>query len=137
MTATGDNSLARYSSRSRVAGRNAMSSAMITPAIKPQSGHPKSRLHDDIVERLVAQVAVEIGREVAPAAVGGAFGKARAVRRDQHGRQFVERQRRAAAVRMVGAPMLPPDVERGAAESLVAQRLVQRLLIDDRGAADI
>src|SRR4051794_41910332 len=86
MTATGDNSLARYSSRSRVAGRNAMSSAIITPAIKPQSGHPKSRLHDDIVERLVAQVAVEIGGEGAPAAGGGGLRGGRAGGRPQPGR---------------------------------------------------
>src|SRR4051812_45238814 len=106
MTATGDTSFARYSSSSRVAGRNAMSSVIETPS-SPQH---------DIMQRLAAQIAVEIGGEVAPAAVGGAFGKARTVRRDQHVRQFVKRQARSAAFRVVGAPMLPPDIERGTPE---------------------
>src|SRR3954471_24167628 len=127
MTATGDNSLARYSSRSRVAGRNAISSVIET----------SSGLQHDIMQLLAPQIAVEIDGEVAPAAVGGALGKTRAVRRDQRVRQFVKRQARAAALRVIGAPMLPPDVERGAAEALVAQRLVERFFIHDRGAADI
>jgi len=32
---------------------------------------------------------------------------------------------------MVRSPMLPPDIDRGAAEPVIAQRLVQRLLVDD------
>src|SRR3954451_23401055 len=101
MTATGDNSFARYSSRSRVAGRNAMSSAILSSAplshlgksrdpllTRPGSGrmgpgfrrdygllYLKSGLHHDIVQLLAPQIAVEIGGEVAPAAIGGAFGE--------------------------------------------------------------
>src|SRR3954469_15220338 len=126
MTETGDNSFARYSSRSRVAGRNAMSSVIET----------SSGLQHDIMQLLAAQIAVEIGGEIAPAAVGGAFGEARTVWRDQRVRQFVKRQARAAALRVIGAPMLPPDIERGAAEALIAQCLVERFFIHDRGAAD-
>src|SRR5215204_6336414 len=122
MTATGDNSLARYSSRSRVAGRNAISSVILSSALlshpgesrdpllnRPGSGrmgpgfrrdcgllYLKSGIHHDIMQRLAPQIAVEVGGEVAPAAVGGAFGEPRAVRCDQHVRQFVERQARAA-----------------------------------------
>src|SRR4051794_22727314 len=127
MTATGDNSFARYSSSSRFAGRNAMSSVIET----------SSGPHYDIMQLFAAEIAVEIGGEVAPAAVGGALGEAGAVRRHQDIRQFVKRQTRAAALRVVRAPMLPPDIERGAAELLVAQCRVQSFLVDDRGAADI
>src|SRR3954470_19629527 len=101
MTATGDNSFARYSSSSRVAGRNAMSSVIET----------SSGPHYDILQLFAPQIAGEIGGEVAPAAVGGALGEPRAVRRYQRIRQFMERQARAAALRVVRAPMLPPDIE--------------------------
>ena len=55
-----------------------------------------------------------------------------------HVRQFVERQARAAALRV--GPRLGYCHQTSSAAppiALVAQRLVERLLVDDRGAADI
>src|SRR5439155_16195898 len=41
------------------------------------------------------------------------------------------------AVGMFRRPMLPPDIERGAADPVAAQRVIKRLLVNDRRAANI
>src|SRR5712671_4204953 len=38
---------------------------------------------------------------------------------------------------MLRAPVMPPDIERGAAEPIAAQSLVERRLVHDRRAADV
>src|SRR3954462_14412595 len=96
-----------------------------------------SSCENDIRQPLAASEAVEIGGEVAPAAVGGALSKPQAMRRHQHVRQFVKRKPRRAPVGMLGAPMLPPDIKRRTSEAIAAQGGVKRLLVHDCSTADI
>ncbi len=56
-----------------------------------------------------------------PAAAHHAAGPAGIVRRHDDVRQLVERMARAAAVRLGGGRVLPPHVERGAAELAVTR----------------
>src|ERR1700676_4428501 len=74
------------------------------------AGTPECELgaHHDIVQIFAAHEAVEIGGEIAPAPVGGALGKPRAMRRHQHIRQLVEWELRWAPVGIFRAPVLPP-----------------------------
>src|SRR5947207_729700 len=87
--------------------------------------------HHDVVQVFAADEAVEIGGEVTPAPVGGALGEPGAMRRHQHIRQLVKREPRRATVGMFRAPVLPPHIERGAAELIAAQGAVERLFVDD------
>src|SRR5207248_4830132 len=142
----------RMRTRSRLSYRSTLKTAVpVKAGIHPSTtrapekwvpafaGTPESglRVYHDIVQRFAADEAVEIGGEVAPAPVGGALGKPRAVRRHQHVRQLVEREARRAAVGVLRAPVLPPHIEHGAADPVAAQRIVKRLFVNDRRAANI
>src|SRR5437763_10621804 len=117
MISTGDTFLARYCASSSVADKKP-----ISPVIATSSGS-----HHHIVQIFAADEAIEIGGEVTPAPVGRTLGKPRAMRRHQHVRQFVKRKARRAVVGMLRAPMLPPHIERGAADPVAAQRVIKRL----------
>src|SRR3984893_7014658 len=103
------------------------------------AGTPECELsaHHDIVQIFAADEAVEIGGEIAPAPIGSTLGKPGAMRRHQDVRQLVEWELRWAAVGIFRAPVLPPHIERGAADPVAAQGTVKRLFVDDRRTADI
>src|SRR5947207_2461637 len=72
-----------------------------------------------------------------PAPAHHALGPARTVRRDDDVRQLVERVTRAAPVGLGRGRVLPPHVERGAADLALAQRGIDRILLDDLAARDV
>ena len=59
------------------------------------------------------------------------------MRRDQHIRQFMERSPRRPAVRLGRGGVLPPHIERGAAQMAVLQGDLERILVKDRRPRDI
>ena len=97
----------------------------------------RSGLEHDVFKLLAAREAVEIGGHHAPAPVGGRLGAARTVRRDQHVGQFVERTPRWLPLRFGLGRVLPPYIERGAAEAPLFQRRIKRVLVDNRRPRDI
>ena len=97
----------------------------------------RSGLKHDVFERFAAGEAVEIGGHHAPAPVGGRAAGARTVRRDQHVGQFMERASRRPPLPLGLGGVLPPHIERGAAEAVILERGVERILVDDRRPRDV
>src|SRR6516162_4811225 len=85
------------------------------PPLRPKTG--SSRLvscgEHDILERLTADEAVDVARDLGPTARDHPFGPAGAVRRHDDVRQFVEGMARGAALGLGRVRVLPPDVEGG------------------------
>src|SRR4051794_7757180 len=95
-----------------------------------------NRRHE--VDRAVAaREAAEVLGHLVPAPPHHAAGPAGIVRRDDDIGQLVKLVARAAAVRLGFGRVLPPDIERGAAEPSVPQRGVERVLVDDGAARDV
>jgi hypothetical protein len=65
------------------------------------------------------------------------FEEIRTMRRDQHIGEFMERPSRRPAVRLDLGGILPPHIQRGAAEMAVFQRRIKRILVDDRRPRDV
>src|SRR5579863_6493918 len=78
-------------------------------------GNPSSG-GDQVDEAVAAHEAADIVGDLVPAATHHAAGPARIVRRDDDVGQLVKRVARAAPVGLVGARILPPHIDRRAAE---------------------
>ena len=90
-----------------------------------------------LISAVAAREAADVFGDLVPAPPHHAAGPAGIVRRHDDVRQLVERVARAAAVRLGVGRVLPPDIDRRAAEPAVAQRGIQRVLVDHRAARDV
>src|SRR5437762_4260318 len=79
----------------------------------------------------------KIFRDLVPAPPHHPGCPAGAMRRHDDIRQFVKRMTRAAPVGLGGIRILPPDIDRGAADCAIAQGSVERILVDDCAARDV
>src|SRR5712691_10917283 len=92
---------------------------------------------DHIDQRRAADAAADIVGDLVPAPPHHALGPARIVRRHDDVGQFVKRGTRAAPRGLSRIGILPPDIERRAADCAVAQRGIDRILVDHLAARDV
>src|SRR5215472_6950279 len=92
---------------------------------------------DQVDEAVAAREAAKVVGDLVPAATHHAAGPARIMRRDDDVGQRVKRMTRAAPVGLGRRRVLPPDIDRGAAEPVLGQRGIKRVLVDDLAARDV
>src|SRR3954453_1586435 len=95
---------------------------------------PSSDRGHEIDQAVAAREAAYVLGDFVPAPPHHAAGPAGIVRRYDHVRQLVKRMAGAAPVRFGFGRVLPPDIDRGAPEPAVAQRGVERILVNHRTA---
>src|SRR3954468_4981443 len=122
---TGSSSLSRILAMMRGATRAAK-----PPRNRVFMGRASIRGHK-VDQAVAAREAAKVFGDLVPATAHHAAGPAGIVRRDDDVGQLVKRMGRAAAVRLGPGGILPPDIDCRAAELAVAQRLIQRVLVDD------
>src|SRR5712691_4450167 len=118
----------------------ARTSGAIRPPKSPRKrtfiGKSSTRGHH-VDQLLAADAAADIVGDLVPSAPHHALGPARIVRRHDDVGQFVKRMARAAPLGLCRIGILPPDIERRAADGPVAQRGIDRILVDHLAACDV
>src|SRR4051794_20741998 len=128
---TGSSSLSRILAMMRGATRAAK-----PPRNRVFMGRASIRGHE-IDQAVAAREAAKVFGDLVPPTAPHAAGPARIVRRDDDVRQLVKRMGRAAAGWLGFGRILPPDIDRRAAEPAVAQCFIQRILVDNGAAGDV